>query len=171
MSDDRPKKSWREIDRAREKGSTRRDPEERQKEKAGKTAAYAKYKSQLDKLFTPGGAALPEALKAQLGPASPAHEERRRLMDALKSSPSRDTLRAYLDAGHPLPEDPRLLTHLLDIRDEPLLRKVLEALRGLVASGKAPSRMLLLQRLQALENFAEEQETLELARAVRAALG
>lgn len=57
MSDERPKKSWREIDRARESGS-RRD------EKRGgggvsdeRSAAYRAYKSQLDKLFDGGAKA------------------------------------------------------------------------------------------------------------------
>ncbi len=59
---DRPKKSWREIDRARESG--RRDDE---RERGGnplgneRSAGYRAYKSQLDRLFD--GAAKPVASK------------------------------------------------------------------------------------------------------------
>ena len=69
MSDDRPKKSWRELDQMRDKGGSRarRDPTERSRERASKTQAYSAYKSQLDKLFTPGGAQLPEHMRAKLG--------------------------------------------------------------------------------------------------------
>ena len=49
MSDDRPKKSWREIDAAREKSAPRREPGA--PDKSDRSAAYRAYKSQLGKLF------------------------------------------------------------------------------------------------------------------------
>lgn len=172
MSDDRPKKSWREIDASRDKqrGGTRRDPDERLRERASRSAAYSKYKSQLDQLFKPGGADLPESLKAKLGPASESSKKSREALEALKKDPSEKTLTAYLETGAPLPEDPRLLMSLLDLRDEALVRTVLQALLDLVETGKKPNRMLLIQRLEALKNWAEEDETLALASTVRAAL-
>jgi hypothetical protein len=173
MSDDRPKKSWREIDRSREKGGSsgpRRDPEAWNRERISKTAAYSKYKSNLDKLFGPGGAELPESMKSQLGPASEESKEKRALLDALKATPNADTLRAYLAKEPVLPEDPRLLTGLLDVRDDALLRPVLERLLEIIEGGKKPNRMLLIQRLEAIKNFAEDAGTLELAQMVRAAL-
>ncbi len=173
MSDYRPKKSWKEIDQAREKGGSsgrRRDPEAWNRERISKTAAYSKYKSNLDQLFKPGGAELPESMRAKLGPASESSKEQRDLTDALKKDPNEKTLRAFLAKDFPLPEDARLLMKLLDIRDEALVRTVLEQLLEIVESGKKPNRMLLIQRLESLENFAEEDETLELAGMVRAAL-
>jgi hypothetical protein len=169
-SDDRPKKTWREVDAARGKSPHRRDPEERSREKASQTAAYSAYKSQLDKLFKPGGTALPEAMRAQLGPPSAESAERRKRAEALRTAPGADTLRACVDAGDPLPDDPRLLTGLLDVRDEALLRAVLSALLAQVEAGKKPNRMLLLQRLTAALSFAEEQETRELAATLKAAV-
>lgn len=175
MSDDRPKKSWRELDRQRDKsggssGGRKRDPEAWNREKISKTAAYSKYKSNLDKLFQPGGADLPESMKAKLGPQTEESKEKRELTDALKNDPSEKTLRAYLDKDLPLPEDARLLMGLLDVRDEALVRPVLDALLEIVEGGKKPNRMLLIQRLEALKNWAEDDETLELAQMVRAAL-
>jgi hypothetical protein len=169
-SDDRPKKSWKEIDAARDRsgGSTkRRDPEESAREKAAKSAAYSKYKSQLDKLFKPGGTELPEQMKAKLGPTSEDSKKNREAADALRKSPSEETLSAYLETGQVLPDDPRLLTGLLDIKNEALMAPVLKALLELVEAGKKPNRMLLIQRLEAAKRWVEDEATLELLNDLR----
>jgi hypothetical protein len=171
--DDRPKKSWRELDAARDKGGgggRRRDPSERDREKASKSQAYSAYKSQLDKLFKPGGAQLPEHMRAALGPQSDESKTKRALLEALSADPGEATLRAMVEAQVALPPEPRLLTGLLDVRDEALLRTVLQALLELVEVGKKPNRMLLIQRLEAVKNRSESRETVELADMVRAAL-
>lgn len=173
MGDDR-KKSWREIDQQREKGGSggkrRRDDLEFARERASKSQAYRSYKSNLDKLFSGGGAQLPEHMRERLGPASEEAQHQGQLLDALKKSPGADSLRAYLDAELELPEDPRLLMSLLDIRDEALLVPVLKRLLDLVEGGKKPNRMLLIQRLQAVDNFADDDEVKELAAMIRAAV-
>ncbi len=173
MSDDRPKKSWKELDRMRDKGGSsrsRKDPSERNRERASKTQAYSAYKSQLDKLFTPGGAQLPEHMRAKLGPQSDESKVRREMIEALTKDPGEKTLRPLVEAGEGLPDDPRLLMRLLDVRDESLLRPVLQQLLDIIEDGKKPNRMLLIQRLEAVKNFAEEDETLELVDMTRAAL-
>jgi hypothetical protein len=174
MSDgDRPKKSWREIDASRDRSSgraPRRDPEERSRQKVEKTAAYSKYKSQLDKLFTPGGAALPEAMRAKLGPTTPEAEAKKSALEALKANPAEEALRACVDQGVSLPEDPRLLMSLLDVKDEALLRPVLEALIALVEGGKKPNRMLLIQKLDSFANRVTDDELLALAKELKSAI-
>jgi hypothetical protein len=171
--DDRPKKSWREIDKGRDRsgGSTpRRDPDERGKQKLEKSAAYSKYKSQLDKLFTPGGAQLPESMRQKLGPASAESENKRKLLEALRAKPSDETLEACLRAGVELPDDPRLLISLIDVKDTSLLAPVLKALLAHVETGKKPSRMLLIQKLDALKNRVDDSDVVELASQIRDAL-
>lgn len=174
MGDDRPKKSWKEIDAGRDRSGgaarPRRDPEDRSREKLEKSAAYSKYKSNLDKLFTPGGNALPENLRAKLGPTDPAAQEKRALLDALKATPNEATLTAALDKGVELPEDARFLMSLFDLKNEALLIPVLRALLRVVESGKKPSRMLVLQKLDALKNRASEDDVLELCAMIRAQL-
>ncbi len=173
MSDEKPKKSWKEIDAQRDRsggGGKRRDPDETARERASRSAAYSKYKSQLDKLFKPGGAELPEAMRDKLGPTSEDDKKARVAADALRKDPGEDTLRAYLATGQPLPDDPRLLTGLLDVRDDALVRSVLSALLEMVEGGKKPNRMLLIQRLEALKNRTEDDETIALAGTLRAAL-
>ena len=170
MSDDRPKKTWRELDRARERGgsgSRRRDEAERNRERASKSAAYSQYKSKLDGLFKAGGTQLPEHMREALGPESEDSKARKELTEALLRSPSIDTLRAFLAAGLVLPDNPRLLTQLLDTRDEGLTRPVLARLIDLLGEGKKPNRMLLEQRLMALDDWVEKDETRVLIQTLR----
>lgn len=172
--DDRPRrtKSWRELDAAKDRGG-RREPSshsERQREKAEKSTAYKAYKSNLEKLFTPGGAELPESLRAKLGPVDAEGKERQDALRALKESPSAETLQKVLGLGLALPDDPRLLMQLMELADESLLLPVLTALLAIVEGGKKPNRMLLLQKIGALELRLGEGDAVELARQLRAAL-
>jgi hypothetical protein len=173
VSDDR-KKSWREIDRARESGSgggRRRDPDEARRERAAKSGEYSAYKSQLDKLFTPGGAALPESLREKLGPQSEDARARRARLDALASDPSAATLGPVLAAGDPLPSDARLLMRLMDVRDPALLEPVLARLTELLEGGAQVNRMLLQQRIQATESALDDAEVTARLAALRRSLG
>lgn len=171
MGDDRPKKSFSERDKMRREASLgRRDSSDRDRDRASKTQAYSAYKSQLSKLFSPGGAQLPEHMREKLGPQSEEAKAERALMDGLTQDPGEATLRAFLEQGLTLPPDPRLLMRLLDIRDEALLRPVLQQLLDIIEDGKKPNRMLLIQRLESVKNFAEEDETIELVDMTRAAL-
>lgn len=166
MSDER-KKSWREIDRARSTGGggRRRDPDDERRERASKSGAYSAYKSQLDKLFTPGGGGLPESLREKLGPASDDAKARRARLEALTQSPSADNLRPVLAAGDPLPPDPRLLMRLMDVAEPELVAPVLDRLAELLDEGAKVNRMLLQQRLQAAETRTDDPEvTARLAR-------
>lgn len=172
MGDDR-RRSWRELDRARESGGSRRrsDPDERHRERAYRSSAYGAYKAKLEKMFTPGGAGLPEALAAQLGPASEEAAAKKAALESLRSSPSDASLRTYLDLGLELPDDARFLMGLFDaLEDEVGIRAVLERLLAIVEGGRRPNRMLLLQRLTALEHQVEAPETAELIADLRGAL-
>src|SRR5438132_1925329 len=75
--DEKPKRtrSWREIDKMRDRsgGSTRRDTRER--ERFENSTGYTKYKTNLDRLFTGGGATLPEHLREKQDPAVAERDE------------------------------------------------------------------------------------------------
>ncbi len=173
MGDDRPKKSWRELDSARDKGGSRprRDPDARAREKTESSAAYKQYKSNLDKLFTPGGTSLPEAFKEKLGPPSEDAQKKQKLTADLQDKADLASLAAYLDAGLALPQDGRLLVRLLDANDAARLVPVLETLLAVVEGGQKPSRMLMIQKLDALILRLGSGRTVELAQQVRSELG
>lgn len=172
MGDDRPKKSWRELDQAREKGRSSRDRDDDGRRRAERSGAYGAYKAQLDKMFTPGGGGLPEHLKAQLGPTDEATAARQRASAEFKDSPSDASMESYLEAGFELPDDARFLMSTFDrLSKEENLRAILARLLQIVESGKKPNRMLLLQRLTMLERSLEEPESLDLLADLRDALG
>jgi len=172
MGDDRPKKSWKEKDAARDRGGAKpaRDPDARSREKVESSAAYSKYKSNLDKLFTPGGTSLPPALKEKLGPASEEGQKKQKLVADLSDKADLASLSAYLDAGLTLPADGRLLIRLLDVPDQPRLVPVLTALLDVIEGGQKPSRMLLIQKLDALILRFGNGEVVDLARDIRGVL-
>jgi hypothetical protein len=174
MSDDRPKKTWSEIDKLRSgsgSGSSRRDKNDYHRDQASKTAAYSSYKSNLDKMFSPGAAVeLPQHLKERLGPASDADKKSRALMDALKDKADAKSLKAVLKAGLALPEDARFLMKLLDLDQNELLEPVLEKLLDIVESGTRPSRMLLIQKIDALVMRQGDGPAVDLAKTLRSAL-
>lgn len=93
------------------------------------------------------------------------------LTDALKASPSPETLSEYIEAGFPFPKDARLLTSLLGITEEDrLLIPVLKALRELLGTEKAPNPRLLSQRLDALLLRISDGPAHEAARSLKDAL-
>lgn len=172
--DDRPRrtKSWRELDAAKDRGGRQERPSEpeRRREKAEKSTAYKAYKSNLDKLFTPGGAELPASLKAKLGPVDEVGKEKQAALRALRESPSAAALARVTQLGLELPDDPRLLMQLMDLAEGEQLSSVLTALLAIIEGGKKPSRMLLLQKIDALILRLGSGETVELAQQIRAAL-
>lgn len=177
MSDDRPKKSWRELDRMRDSRSSRtprRDPQDYGRKKTESSTSYRNYKSNLDKLFTPGGADLPESLKAKLGPISESDQNSRALKKDLYDKADAPSLSAYMDAGLELPDDARFLMRLIDLDDLALLQPVLQKILDIVEDGRRPNRMLLLQKLDALLMRCSDRggtdEITELAQMLRSAL-
>ena len=126
--DDRPRKSWRDLDRQRDRSTHRR--EERPAGAGGKpldrSQAYRAYKSQLDKLFD--GGALPDALRDKLAEAGVGADAKRK-KEALERLLSAADLKAELEtyaAAFGFPEDEAALARLLDLGDE---RIALDALR------------------------------------------
>ncbi len=173
--DDRPRrtKSWRELDAAKDRGGRREQPSEsdRRHAKTEKSTAYKSYKSNLDKLFTPGGAELPESLRAKLGAVDTESKEKQDALRALREAPTAETLGRVIDLGLELPDDPRVLMQLFDVADEQLLVRVLTALLAIIEGGKKPSRMLLLQKVDALKLKRGSGAAVDLASQIRAALG
>ena len=153
--DDRPRRSWREIDQMRDGSRGRRDPSERRprsREEAARSAAATKqYLNEADKLFASGkGGHRGEQLA-------------RAMHDAHGSEGFSEACSAYLsELG--LPTDPKLLSLLLDTGDPELIVPALEALLvareegRLETSGglKSQVRMLAEDRHDGVAGAAED---------------
>ena len=143
----------------------------RSRASSAQNAASSAHRRQLEEMFSPGGKGLPEHLKAQLGPPSEERLARQEALNCWRDEPNDHHLKQLLEAGIELPADARQLMSSLDsLESEDSVRSVLSRLLEIVEGGKKPNRMLLLQRLTALELRIEEDSTQSLIRDLRGAL-
>ena len=153
MSDDRerPRRSWREIDRMRD-GAThpreggRKGPSE---ERLRRSGAYRRYKSQLDKLFDGGG--VPEALRSKLEEAGVGESAKRRKRAAQAIVDAREDWRTALDAyrsAFGFPAEEEALARLLDTDDEQVVLEAIAQLERLHESGGLRRARSLKARVQ-----------------------
>jgi hypothetical protein len=154
--DDRPKKSWREIDQS--KDSSKHHQTDRtadfKDERRQRSGAYRQYKAQLDKVFS--GAGLPDALKEKLGETEAgkkAKEKKKGLKAILEAKAPRtlkSTLKAFKDE-HGFPQDEEVLAKLLDLSNERIVQETLDTLLHLQAEGALKRARSLKGRLNTVK--------------------
>jgi hypothetical protein len=151
--DDKPKrtKSWREIDKSRDKGGTRRSGD-RERESFEKSSGYTKYKANLDRLFS-GGVAMPEHLRDRADPGGEqtAAAEERKALFAIEDVKAFNEAAALFLEKSPVPEDARLLDRLLSHPDEEIVEKALAKLEEMHKAGTLKAPPALGQRLASVE--------------------
>ena len=146
------KKSWREIDRGRDKEEYRGN---RRKGKGPSLdTATAQYKQKLDAFFDRG--VVPEHLKDKLpegeggGPS-----ERQTLLRKIRQAKTNQELKKALDKlidTYGLPEDPEIWLRALEHPSDAVLAKALDALETFLDSGQVLKRKaVFVQRLKGLE--------------------
>ncbi len=172
---DRPKKSWREIDRMRGQsrhtsgGGARSD---REQEKLERSPAYRAYKSNLDKFFEGGVDAAPEGLKGLLDPSGK-KSARTKAVEAIQKASAEDRrqwaeLVAAFVEEHELPPDPYLLTEFLAHPRESVATKAIAELGRLFDDDKLKKIPASLdQQLRSLELTADDDDLREEARQLR----
>jgi len=172
--DDRPKRSWREIDKGRDKGFSRgRAKEERDQEKMQRSPVYTQYKAQVSKLFE--GGEIPEMLRDKLDPTGEGRA-REELLKRIKKVATEDR-KAWSEAvkeyaeKYEMPEDPYMLVEWLDHPRDGVIEKSLAKLEQMAAGGllsgpKVPKS--LDQRLRALELTGTDPDLQARAKALRA---
>jgi len=167
--DDRPRPSWSEIDKRREKARSRTSGSPASS-RVEKTATYSRYKSAADAFFS--GGLVPEALADKLDPDG-SGQQRRQALARLKAAESATAFageaRSYLSA-HGLPDDPYLLERLLDHPDAALALRAIEQIGALVEAGTFKAPKSLPQRLKSLELGSDDPELQDAAKALAARL-
>lgn len=170
---DKPKKSWRDIDRARGRSAhTSSDRPDHARERLERSQAYREYKSNLDKFFTGGVGAAPEGLRGILDPSGEKSARAQAIEEIQKASAEdrrrwADLVKAFVDE-HELPPDPYLLTEFLGHPKESVATKALARLEELAeddALTKVPAS--LDQQLRSLELTCDDDDLRESARAFR----
>ncbi len=160
---DKPKRSWREIDRKKDSSSHR--PGEKPKNnfnQARSDAASKTYKSKLDSFFDGEGKA-PDHIAEQLSKMAPTSEEgkarakaTKTIKDAGTSSAADKAVAAYLKKWE-LPPDYDVLAQVLTCADEDYVSDALRILTQMLDSKRIPQRIQILeQRLRRVKTLAED---------------
>lgn len=167
--DDRPKRSWSEIDKMRD-GKRSGSSGARGREKLESSATYSRYKSAADAFFS--GSALPDALAEKVDPTG----EGKARKDALKKLRDTEDVRAFYALSkeyvekYDLPDDPYLLDRLVGHPNEGLVERALAKITELLDAGAFKVPKSLAQRLKSLEVTSDSSSVQASARALGAKL-
>jgi hypothetical protein len=152
--DEKPKRtrSWREIDKMRDRGGSSRR-ESRDREQFQNSTGYTKYKTNLERLFSGGGASLPEHLREKADPSAEQTErdEERKKLYAVEDPKAFYAAATEFLRKNALPDDARLLDRLLGHPDEGIMEKALSRLEHLHKAGTLKVPPALTQRLASVE--------------------
>lgn len=154
--DERPRKSWREIDRARESKRSGESPGQRLRlERSG---TYSRYKSAADQFFS--GDLIPESLRDKLDPTGEA-TVRQQAMQKLKTADGDQDFHAAAEEylkSYPAPEDPWILERILSHPKPEVALQALEALAELAEDEDFVPPKSLPQRLLSLELTSDDDD-------------
>jgi hypothetical protein len=170
--DEKPKRtrSWREIDKMRDGGTSSRRSDARERENFERSTGYTKYKNNLERLFS-GGAPLPDHLRERVGDADQAADDERKKLVAIEDTKAFHAAAKEFLNKHPLPSDPRLLDRLIGHPDEEIVEKALTRLEELHKAGALKAPPALSQRLASVEidsgDPALRRRAAELRKAIR----
>ena len=166
--DDRPKRSWSEIDKMRDgkrssSGSSSSSADRSRLERSG---TYSRYKSAADKFFS--GELVPDALREKVDPTG----EGKARQDALKKMKDADDFKQFVQVSkeyvkaYGMPEDPYLLDRLLGHTSDDIVLQALNRITELVAAGEFKVPKALGQRLKSLQLSSDSPDVQDTARAL-----
>lgn len=174
--DDRRDKSWREIDRQRDKSShTRRD---KNRSGGSDSRSESKYKQDLEKLFQSGGN-VPDRfgeVMEELAPEEGSEEaERQEAISELREADGfrqfAKAVNVFMQKGIRLPDDEDLLIRMLDHPDNEIVRKVLAHIVNLSERREIQRKAPILSRLSTVRTMTDDSEILELVDQIEDAIG
>ena len=169
--DGREKRSWSEIDKLRDGSRHAREDRTPARGKTGRaSAAYGKYKSELNKLFDKGG--LAEKFKDVLDEGDGSVQAKE--LKALRAAAGGEffvLLEAYVKA-HGMPGAVDVLVRAVTAEDLAIVKSAVGRLAERAAAGeRVPGKAAMLERLRTLTMTASDTELDDLVAGLRAALG
>jgi hypothetical protein len=166
MSDERPRRSWREIDQMRDRSAHRQEPRPEGPGGPRRERSQKSYRAALDRAFE--GRALGRLLSPPQG-----GESRLGQLAAIRDAVTPEELSAAVDhalAAGPLPDDVEIWARVVEHRDPDRVREGLLRLRALLDTQPLKRARALRARLRYLEEVAQDDEVRRLAAALRARL-
>jgi hypothetical protein len=161
--DDRPKKTWREIDAARSGSSHHgsRSDVKRGGRPVEQSREYRAYKTKLDKLFSGSSDAIPEGIKDKLlesdfgAKARDAKAIEKSMLAAVGEKAILASLAEY-EKTHGFPTGEVMLMKLLEITDEEVLGKVLSAIWAKFEEKSMHTSVALRTRLSTVKMLVDD---------------
>jgi hypothetical protein len=170
MPDDeeRPKKTWRERDKGRDRSKHVSTSADRERERFERTPAYTRYKQGLERVFS--GGELSEGLRDKLDPSG-ANKEKDKKLRAIREAEGTVAFAKALDevlAGYDFPDDAFLLDRALEHPRVEIQIRALERLLALREAGKlAKPPPSLKVRLEGLRLNSPDSDVCERAEALQ----
>jgi hypothetical protein len=166
--DDKPKKTWRERDKGRDRSRHTNTAADRERENFQKTTAYTRYKQGLERVFSGGG--MGGALREKLDPTGEGKDKEKKLM-AIREAESPAAFAQAIDEYLPkyeFPDDPFLLDRALEHPKVAVQLLALARLAALKDEGKLvkPPASLKL-RLDSLMLNSDDAEVQDAASGLR----
>jgi acetyl-CoA carboxylase carboxyltransferase component len=168
MSDDeRPRKSWREIDKQRDRSQHRREEKPVVERKRG-PGSQKSYRAQLDRLFETGKIADLVAQKAPSTSGGEAGESRIKALGAIKRAMDRDTITRELDAFMEkfgaLPDDLEVLEKALEHRSSEQQLLAMQRIDALLDQEQPRRKRAMVGQLKLIRDLSDDPTLTELAR-------
>ena len=167
MSDDeRPRKSWRDIDKQRDHSTHRREERPAAAGRPGDQRRQRTYRDKLDQLFESGRIGELVTQQAPDGGGDAQGEQRVKLLRQLNAAEGRDAITAAVDAyvaRFELPRDVDVLAKVLEHRNADQQLKALELLLLLVDEQKPRRARAVVGQLKLIRDTAEDPELVPLA--------
>jgi hypothetical protein len=166
MSDEeRPRKSWREIDKAKDRSRHRQDEKPAGERKRG-PGSQKSYRAALDRLFQTGKIAQLVDQRAPGSTAEGAGETRLKMLARIKQAVGRDAITQEVDAylqGHELPDDMEILEKALEHRRVALRLEAMQRLERLLDREQPRRRRAMVAQLKLIRDLGDDPELVELA--------
>ena len=169
MSDDeRPRRSWREIDRNKDRSSHRKEERRDSDDRRGGPRRERSYRAALDRLFDSGKIAELVEQKAPSSGSDKGGESRIKALATIKSAVGRDevtrTVDAYLQQWDGLPDDVEILGQLLEHRNPTLQLDAMERIEQLLQQERPKRTRAMLGQLRMIRDVDDDPEMVALAR-------
>ena len=170
MSDeDRPRKSWREIDKARDGSSHRKDrPDASMLTRRSSGRSQKSYRAALDRLFDSGKIAdlVEQKDPSEAKPMDTEAESRLKMLRKIQDATDRDEVTRTADAylkQFDLPQDMDILPRLLEHRDPEVQLQTMTRMDELLDTLRPKRTRAIVGQLKMIRDFADEQEMMALA--------
>lgn len=170
MSDEeRPRKSWREIDRGRDRSAHRREDRPPQEGRKRGPGSQKSYRSALDRLFSSGkiGELVAERAPGALPGVEEGEQNRLKLLQQVRNATGRDEVTRALDAYlelHPFPDEIEILEKGLEHRSPERQIEAMTRLESLLEAGQEPRRKRgMVGQLKMIRDLGESTELTALA--------